>query len=330
MHIINKHYTKLSQRCFVISFELIDFPKGILIGRRICGINWGYFSHIIQNYELIFLYQGEACFTIDGKFTKATMGDCIFLKPNQVFNAKTNPKNLCRYYILHFILNCKVEKIPIDKAVTQINQSIKSYDYKEMSDVFKMPQIKFKIIYLLQKYSLGKNKDKFFDILEKLITERNHLNLSSEIMISSYLCEILIMLSRLTFESLKIDIFFSHRNQVPRNIQEAIFFIHDNYKKQICLKDISELLNISNQSLIKIFKKYLHRTPLRWINLFRVSKAKELLKYTSLSIKEITYEVGFENPYYFCRFFKKIENMTPSEFRNIIYKLDCTPPTRRI
>jgi YesN/AraC family two-component response regulator len=49
--------------------------------------------------------------------------------------------------------------------------------------------------------------------------------------------------------------------------------------------------------------------------MFRVSRAKDMLKYTPLSIKEISYEIGIQNPFYFCRLFKKIEGMTPSEFR---------------
>lgn len=301
----------------MICFELVDFPKIILIGRRICDHNWEYSPCNIQNYELIFIYQGEACFTIDDEQIPAQNGDCVLLKPGQVFSARTNPQNPCKYYIIHFQLNCQVERIRMDFAAMQIKQAIKSYNYKEMKDIFEMPQIEFKKIYLLQKCFLGNYKSTIFKILEKAITERNQLTISSELMITSYLCEILILLSRLTFESLKIEIVFSHGNTIPRIIQEAIFYIHYNYMKHISLKDICGHLNVSPQYLIRCFKSTLHKTPIQYINLFRVSRAKDLLKYTTLSIKEITFEVGIDNPYYFYRLFKKIVNMTPTEFRNL-------------
>ncbi len=299
----------------MICFELVEFPRIVLIGRRICDPIWEYSPCCIQNYELIFIYQGDAYFLIDDELHIAHTGDCVLLKPSQIFSAKTNPKNPCKYYIIHFQLNCPVKRIEMDFTTTQIKQAMESYDYKEMTDAFEMPHIEFKEIYLLQQCYLGIYKGTIFDILEKTIAERNQLTLSSELMITSYLCEILILLSRLAFETLNIDIAFNQGNAMPRVLQEAIFYIHYNYMKQISLQDICGHLNVSPQYLIRIFKTKLHRTPIQYINLFRISRAKELLKHTTLSIKEIACEVGIDNPYYFYRLFKKLVNMTPTEFR---------------
>ena len=299
----------------MISFDLVHFPKAILIGRRICPADWEYSPYLLQNYEFMFIYQGEAFLTIDGVTHDLYPGDFILLMPNQIFSSKTNSKNPCRYYIVHFKLDNPVELLSDESAVDQIHDAIRSFDDKEISDVFKMPQINFKRIYLAEQLSLGASKVRIFNLLEKAIVERNQLNLSSEIMMSCCLCEILIQLSRLTIENLKIDFIFNHANEMPRTIQEAVYFIHDNYMRPISLKDICKYMDVSPQYLIRVFKKKLNRSPLQYLNNFRVSRAKDMLKYTSLSIKEISYEIGIQNPFYFCRLFKKIEGMTPSEFR---------------
>lgn len=301
----------------MVSFDLVNFPKTILIGRRVCPVDWGYSRYIVQNYELMFLYQGEAYITLDNDNYTLQPGDFIFLRPDQLFSSKTNPENPCRYYIIHFKLDNPVQILSEEVAYVQINEAIKSFSYKDIYDIFEMPQINFKKIYLLNTHNLGGSKDRIFNLLEKAVSERNYLNLSSEIMISCCLCEILIMLSRLTIENLKIDFIFNHVNEMPRTIQEAVYFIHENYTRQIGLKDICKYLGVSPQYLIRTFNRKLNRSPLEYLNLFRISRAKDMLKYTSLTVKEISYEIGIQNPFYFCRLFKKIEGMTPTEFRKM-------------
>ncbi len=300
----------------MVCFDLVDFPNVVLIGRRICSSDWEYAACTIQNHELMFVYQGIGYLTIDGSLYTVKTGDCILLQPGQVFSAKTNPHNPCRYYIVHFKLNGLIEQTTSQAAYSQISQVMQSYNYREMNDIFEMPQIGFKRIFLMQTCDLGIRRNTIFNILEKAIAERNQLILSSETMISNYVCEILTFLSRLTIEHLKIDITFNHGSEIPRTVQEVIFFIHDNYMKKIKLTEICKDIGISPQYLIRIFNSKLQRTPIQYINLFRVSRAKELLKNTTLSIKEITYEIGMENPSYFSRLFKKLENMTPGEYRS--------------
>lgn len=299
----------------MICFDLIDFPKMVILGRKICGSDWRYSNYITQNYELMILYQGEAFVTLDNDEYAMVPGDCLLLLPNQVFHGRTNPDKPCRYYIVHFTLDSPVENSLVESAFEKIKTAINAYNQKEINDIFKMPQINYKTIYLLPFLNLGETREIMFDILEKAIKERNQLNLSSEIVISCYLCEILIHLSRLTVESLKIDLIFNHHSELPRTVQEAVFYIHENYTRRIGLNDLCKHLKITPQSIIRIFKKNLNKTPLQYINLFRISRAKDLLQYTSLTVKEISYEIGMENPYYFCRLFKKTENVTPSQFR---------------
>lgn len=300
----------------MLTFELLKLPRVILIGKRICDENWGYNSHVIQNYELIFVFKGVLNITLDGNVFSAKPGDCILLKHKQIFSAGADPLNPCKYYIVHFIIDEETEEISNTDAINQINDFVKDYNGMDNDDVFSLPQLDFKRVYLLAKYSLSTNKEDFFNILEKAIQEKSHLALSGETLISLYLSEILFMLSRLSFKSINKNIFLIEDHTAPKIVQEIIFYIHDNYMHQIELKNLIEVTGVSEQFLIRIFKKHTGKTPIQYINLYRIKESKKLLKYTSLSIKEICFEVGFENPYYFSRVFKKLEGKTPSQFRD--------------
>jgi AraC family transcriptional regulator, transcriptional activator of pobA len=76
------------------------------------------------------------------------------------------------------------------------------------------------------------------------------------------------------------------------------------------------LLNKSPKTLSNIFALYNNKTPQQIIRERIIIEAKRLLYYTNKSVKQITYELGFEDPAYFCNFFKKHTMLAPVEFRN--------------
>jgi AraC family transcriptional activator of pobA len=76
------------------------------------------------------------------------------------------------------------------------------------------------------------------------------------------------------------------------------------------------LLNKSPKTLSNIFALYNNKTPQQIIRERIIIEAKRLLTYTDKSVKQITYELGFEDPAYFCTFFKKHTTLPPVEFRN--------------
>ena len=82
----------------------------------------------------------------------------------------------------------------------------------------------------------------------------------------------------------------------------------------------ADALYISGVYLNEVVKKTTGITPSEWINIAIMLEAKRLLRVTTLTVKEIAHELGFEDHAYFSRFFKKNTNMTPLEFRNVILK----------
>jgi AraC-like DNA-binding protein len=92
--------------------------------------------------------------------------------------------------------------------------------------------------------------------------------------------------------------------------------VEDNFRQQHTVNYYAGLLNKSPKTLSNIFLLYNQKTPLQVIQSRILLEAKRLLYYTTKSVKQITYEVGFEDPSYFCNFFKRHTAMSPNEFRS--------------
>ncbi|MDD7352225.1 MAG: AraC family transcriptional regulator [Peptoniphilaceae bacterium] len=92
-------------------------------------------------------------------------------------------------------------------------------------------------------------------------------------------------------------------------------FIYTNYMNKLTLENIASMGNVSKSKAINIFNKYAQRSPVDFLNLYRLKVASEKLKDTEQSISEIALNTGFNQPSYFNRLFFREYNMTPSEYR---------------
>lgn len=98
------------------------------------------------------------------------------------------------------------------------------------------------------------------------------------------------------------------------NLNEIKRYIDDHYTEKIKLEELAAKFYLSKPYLMGIFKEQYGTTIIAYINQLRITKAKELLRFTDDTVEAIAIECGFE-PNYFARTFKKLEGMPPSEYR---------------
>ena len=99
-------------------------------------------------------------------------------------------------------------------------------------------------------------------------------------------------------------------------IKEAINYIEQNFQNNITIEDIAAVCGINRSYFGKMFRNSIGRSPQEFLMNYRMVKATELLKLTSLSIAEIGSAVGYENQLHFSRAFKTIYGVSPREWRN--------------
>ncbi len=93
-------------------------------------------------------------------------------------------------------------------------------------------------------------------------------------------------------------------------------YIDAHYGEQIPLGTLSELIGVTPQHLCIIFRELTGATVTEYVNGVRIGKSKELLlRERGLRVKEIAAACGFSDVSYFCSVFKRLEGVTPTEFR---------------
>ena len=100
------------------------------------------------------------------------------------------------------------------------------------------------------------------------------------------------------------------------NINKAKVIMRENVYKSISAEDIAKKLGISYSGFRRAFKEFTGTSPSKYMLELKLNEAKLLLSTTSLPIKEISYNLNFENPDYFPIFFKNRTGQTPSKYRN--------------
>lgn len=102
---------------------------------------------------------------------------------------------------------------------------------------------------------------------------------------------------------------------IPDYVREIVKDIDKNYRQALSLSHFEHLCHRSRYHISKEFKKYIGMSINEYIITTRISHAKDLLKYSDLSINEITFEIGLNNVSHFINLFKAREKTTPLAYR---------------
>ena len=105
------------------------------------------------------------------------------------------------------------------------------------------------------------------------------------------------------------------RNPRVELLKTVISYIRQNYQQPLSLGELAALAGMNEQYFCRFFKKALGKTPISYINSFRIQHAATLLCTTELPVTEVCLESGFNNLGHFMKEFKKATRFTPLQFR---------------
>ena len=100
------------------------------------------------------------------------------------------------------------------------------------------------------------------------------------------------------------------------HVQEAIAYIKNYYSQKITVEDIADYLALNRSYLYTIFMNSLGISPKDFLTEFRISRGKEQLTLTDLTVEEIAVSCGYRNSLAFGKVFKQKMGMTPTQYRN--------------
>ena len=103
--------------------------------------------------------------------------------------------------------------------------------------------------------------------------------------------------------------------QKYRRLAAVIAHMHANCQQSLSVSDFARMCDLSEHHFIHLFHEYTGEAPYAYLTRLRLEKAKDLMVSTTLNISEIAAAVGYPNPLYFSRLFRRHMGVPPSQFR---------------
>ena len=262
---------------------------------------------------IIFINEGRCEISCDGETFTVKKDDLFFIPKNHSYIRKPVNNELCTMTYVHFDTNTVLEEYTLENIYKTLVDLKNKITQELLQDESK---ITYPNTIFIQNFNTPSNADKIKDIFSDMMRYMQKKSVTSGLNMSIALCTLLSGLSQDTINTIPTDTYIKNTHPVPKKLKRAIGYIMQNYSSPISLDELSEFCNVSKQQLIRYFKAELNTTPLKYITDYKVTRAKELLfNYPSLSINEISAELGFDNQHYFSKVFVKTTGETPSHYR---------------
>ncbi|AOR24824.1 AraC family transcriptional regulator [Clostridium taeniosporum] len=262
--------------------------------------------HWHDQLELIYMRQG--IFHIEIDMDKYIVNEeCIcFINSEELHFVKSN--HPCKESAIVFDLKMLSFEM-FDSIQGSLIQPLLNGELKMPHFIFKKEKYGEEILKeyyeILESYKIG---GQISQKPEGNITE----NLSSQIKIKASLLKILALLYE---NNLLIKNSDKNKDYRIEYIKTAISYIQNNYSEKIHIKDLAKQINMNEQYFCRFFKKMIGKTPMEYVNEYRIKKTKELLKETNRQVMDICLECGFHNMGNFIKVFKKYTGKSPMKYR---------------
>lgn len=156
--------------------------------------------------------------------------------------------------------------------------------------------------------------ERFGKLFELMMIDLKVTDSWTEIMSKAYLVQLAVLLRR-ALRARGADGEREVASEKSARIEKAIDMIRESLDADLSLKELARRAFMSESSFSHVFKDLTGIPPRRYAIQTRIARAKEMLETTDLSVKEIAAELGYEDPHYFSRQFRKLAGRPPSAFR---------------
>jgi AraC family transcriptional activator of pobA len=255
--------------------------------------------HIHSFYQIIWFKSGKGKHFVDFREYDVFDNAIFFIAKNQVhyFDHKTLYKGVMIHFNETFLM-------PNDSKV----------DFLLKCNLFNNP-------YQQPSCCVRRGNDNILEEYLRLIKDelRNEEEFGQEELLRTYLKAFLIQVQRKKneFEKDGSNAAFALGEKRVQLIR-FVNLVDENYNKGFSVAEYASLMHVSNRTLSDLTGQLLNKTPSQMIQERIILEAQRLLLHSNLNINQIGYRLGFDDPSYFVKYFKKHTKSSPSEFRKSV------------
>lgn len=264
-----------------------------------------YFAGEQHNFwEIVYVDKGNVNFVIENKHYHLNQNEIIFCEPNAFHSAYADsviPPNLlvmsfsCSDEIIRFfqrqVLKLDHEECHLLGQIISVACSSKRQDYVNANMVEFSKQLS----------GFGTNQLVFLYIEELLL---HLIRRNSSIFYDEFY-------SSLTIHSIK--------NKPSDGITADLFntitaYLEKNLHRSVSMEEICREFSIGCSSLRRLFQRHCSKSVIAYFNYLKIQKAKEMIRAHNTTYSQIAESLGYSSIHYFCRQFKNVSGMTPSQY----------------
>ncbi|WP_122642204.1 AraC family transcriptional regulator [Luxibacter massiliensis] len=232
------------------------------------------------DYQILYIASGKAHFYFNGIEEIVAAGNMVIYRPKEEQRYYYYGADHTEVYWVHF-------------TGSNVKNILRKYGIPDKAHVIHTgTSLEYKHIFLQMIRELKLCKEDYEELLV------------------NYLKQLLIMLHRLMGRKPK-----GRNRLLMEEMDSAVSYFHENYNKPISIEEYAAGRHMSISWFIRNFKEYTEATPAQYIQSLRISNAQTLLETTNYNVSEIAQILGYDDPFYFSRVFKKQSGLSPTEFR---------------
>lgn len=232
------------------------------------------------DYQLLYVASGKTIFYFNGEPKEVTAGHMILFQPRQEqhyeYFAKDNPQ----VYWVHF-------------TGGNVKNILRHFDIPLDTPIFYCG-----------------TSAVYTHLFKEMIQELQNCPIGYQELLEIYLRQLFLQVQRCRLERKPVV-----SSQIHEQIEQARRYFQDHYNEPISIEAYAARHGMSVSWFLKNFRQVTGRSPMQYILSLRVSNASALLETTDFNVAEISAIVGYDNPLYFSRLFKKQKGISPSDYR---------------
>ena len=223
----------------------------------------------------------------------------------------------------HFFFNDEEQIVSAGHMVLYLPRQEQHYDYygKDKPEVYWVHFTGSNVRNILKHFDIPMDGNVFYSgapsayqqLFKEMIHELQSCRVGYQELLEMYLRQIFLVIQRTRMEQKP-----TVNSYIQEEMEHAMRHFQEHYNEAIVIEDYAQSRGMSVSWFLRNFKQATNTSPMQYVLNLRISNAVSLLESTDYNVTEIGAIVGYDNPLYFSRIFKKQKGVSPSDYRKLL------------